>query len=224
MPEQPREIRIIEDRWPTVRHVVESIAIIAAGLWAANVFIYQERIKPMLEPPSLQPTVTFEPGKTIGSTRVAQLHVALTNTGSVDTDVYADTASVFGDRFAPAAPAPQPSYEPGSARVDRMVQSTPGELIYSEATLRSAAGGIGHVVIRPGQRVDFTVPVAVKNGRFDELHATYSVIYGRFQSGRRNFAGIKIERDKNGALSLDEKSTGSGDDGFEDDTVVQVTL
>jgi hypothetical protein len=224
MSEQPREIRIIEDRWPTVRHVVESIAIIAAGLWAANVFIYQERIKPMLEPPSLQPTVTFEPGKTIGGTRVAQLHIVLANTGSVDTDVYADAASVFGDRFAPAAPAPKPSYGPGSVLLDRMVQTTPKELIFSEATLRTAAGGIGHIILRPDQRVDFVLPIAVKNGRFDELHATYSIIYGRYQQGRYNFARIAIERDKNGSVLLDEKPNKPGDNGFEDDAVVQVTL
>ena len=33
-PEQPRTVRLIEDRWATVRHAVEAIAIVAAGIWA----------------------------------------------------------------------------------------------------------------------------------------------------------------------------------------------
>ncbi len=79
-----------------MRHAVESIAIVVAGLWAAYIFIYQERIKPTLEAPSLQVTVTLAPGKTVSGTRIAELHVLLANTGHVDTDLYADAASVFG--------------------------------------------------------------------------------------------------------------------------------
>ena len=41
------------------RHLIELIAIIGAGLWAL-VFVYQEKIKPNLDPPELQGTVSVE--------------------------------------------------------------------------------------------------------------------------------------------------------------------
>ncbi|MBC5799358.1 MAG: hypothetical protein GIW94_05210 [Candidatus Eremiobacteraeota bacterium] len=31
---QPQAIRLVEDRWATIRHVVEAVAIVAAGAWA----------------------------------------------------------------------------------------------------------------------------------------------------------------------------------------------
>ena len=43
---EPRSIRLVEDRWATIRHVVEAVAIVGAALWAFYVFVYQERIKP----------------------------------------------------------------------------------------------------------------------------------------------------------------------------------
>ncbi len=45
------KIRIIEDPWATFRHVIEAVAIVAAGLWAFYIFVYQEKIKPSGEPP-----------------------------------------------------------------------------------------------------------------------------------------------------------------------------
>jgi hypothetical protein len=212
-------------RWATVRHVVESIAIVAAGLWAAYVFIYQERIKPTFEPPSLQVTVTLDPGKTLNGTRVAQLHIDLVNTGQVSTDLYADAASVYGDRFSAAAPLPSPSYGPAGAVVNRMVQSGKKELIYSYADLHDAAvGGSEHFALSPGQHSEIITPIAFKNGRFDELHADVAIVYGRFRADRHHFASIFIRRDRDGAVLLDVPKRRSDYDGFMDNPSVQTTL
>ncbi|HTA39829.1 MAG TPA: hypothetical protein VK760_12170, partial [Candidatus Acidoferrales bacterium] len=157
-----REIRVVEDRWATIRHAVEAIAIVAAGLWAAYVFIYQERIKPALEAPSLEETVTFDPGKTVNGVRIAQLHIDFSNTGHVDTDVYAETESVFGDRFDASARAVEPNADPGRLEINRTVPTTKRELVYSLATLHDAAiGGTGHVILGPQQHYAFTIPIAV---------------------------------------------------------------
>jgi hypothetical protein len=48
--QKPREIRLVEDPWATLRHVVEVLALVAAGAWAFYTFIYQEKIKPANEP------------------------------------------------------------------------------------------------------------------------------------------------------------------------------
>jgi hypothetical protein len=213
-------------RWATVRHVVESVAIVAAGLWAAYVFIYQERIKPTFESPSLQVTVTLDPGKTVNGTRIAQLHLNFVNTGQVDTDIYADSASIYGDRYAAAAPVPSPSYGANDVEVNRMVQTGKKELVYSYAILRPAAiGGTGdHIALTPGQHFDNVLPIAVKDGRFDELHADVMIIYGRFTPDRRNFSRVSIQRLANGAVYLKMPKKRIDSDGFEDGPSVQTTL
>jgi hypothetical protein len=221
-----REVRIVEDRWGTIRHVVESIAIVAAGLWAAYVFIYQERIKPTLEPPSLQETVTFEPGKVVSGVRVAQLHIEFSNTGHVDTDVYAETASVFGDRFdAAGGRRVRISTDPGTLEINRLVPVSKKELIYSYATLRDAAvGGGAHVILRPDQKYAFTIPISVKDERFDELHAEVSIDYGRAYLGRSGFARIALARAADGSLVLKVPKPRREDDGLLDFFSAQTTL
>jgi hypothetical protein len=37
---EPRAIRLIEERWTVIRHAVEAIAIVLAGLWGLYVFVY----------------------------------------------------------------------------------------------------------------------------------------------------------------------------------------
>lgn len=221
---QLREIRLIDDRWATVRHTVETVAIVGAGLWAAYVFIYQERIKPAFEPPSLQLSVTFNPGQTIRGVRVAQLHVELANTGDVDTDVYGDTASVFGDRFLAGAASSRTIVGRGSLQINRMVRTSRPELVYAYAHLRDAApGGQGHIALMPGQHYGFTLPIAVKNGRFDELNATVAIAYGRFNPNRHHFAPITIVRDRSGIVYLKEPRRDAAG-AMMDDFSVQTTL
>jgi hypothetical protein len=220
-----REVRVIEDRWGTIRHAVEAIAIVAAGLWAAYVFIYQERIKPAFEPPSLQETVTFDAGKTVRGVRIAQLHIDFSNTGHVDTDVYAESETVFGDRFDAAAPAAKPTGTAGSVEVNRMVPASKRELVYSRAVLYDAAlGGSEHVILSPDQHYGFTIPIAVKHGRFDELIANVAIVYGRARLDRSHFARIAIVRDPDGGLVVKGPKPKNGDGLFGDDFSAQTTL
>ena len=128
-------------------------------------------------------------------------------------------ATAFSDRTTAA-----PKLWADLGRVDRTVQTTPRELVDPFATLRDAAGGKNHVILRPDQRAEFIYPVAVRSGRFDELYAHYSIIYGRFRPGRHRFANISIDRNDDGSLSLKVPTNGTTEDGFGDDNWVQVTL
>ena len=153
----------------------------------------------------------------MGGTRIAELHILLANTGHVDTDVYADTASVFGDCFVVAAPTPRPSYGPADALVNRMVQTSKKELIYSYATLRDAAvGGSEHISLSPDQHYEFVLPIAVKSGRFDELHADVTIVFGRYRPDLHHFSHVAIVRGDDGALDLKLPPKGNGDQGFVD--------
>jgi hypothetical protein len=43
-----------------VRDIVEIVAIVAAGIWAFYVFVYENRIKPTLQPPDVTITGSIE--------------------------------------------------------------------------------------------------------------------------------------------------------------------
>jgi hypothetical protein len=226
--EEPKSIRLIEDRWTVIRHAVEAIAIVAAGIWAFYVFIYQESIKPAFEAPSLQLTATFDPGSVVSGVRVAQLHVNFENTGHVDSDVYAEAIDVYGDRFDLGARSRSrvPPY-PGQIVADRRVPTKPPELVYAYSQLRDGAFGgklDEHIMLTPGEHITLSFPIAVREGRFDELNADLAVAYGRFRPYRHAFANVKIVRRKSGGVSLVAPQTGRDDEADEVDFSLQATL
>jgi hypothetical protein len=227
--EEPRAIRLIEERWTVIRHAVEAIAIVLAGLWGLYVFVYQERIKPALEPPSLQLTAQLEAGKVVRGVRVAQLNFQIQNTGHGLTDVYAESLNVYGDRYDLSKDPSRPNVRAGKGALDddRTVATSPRELLLAHARLRDAAtGGIPgiHIVLSPGEHFAFSVPVAVKDGRFDELNAELAIVYGRFRPDRHHFARISIVHAKSGAAELRQPPDLRDDDGHEVDFTVQTAL
>ena len=98
--QRPRAIRLVEDPWATLRHVVEVLALVAAGAWAFYTFIYQERIKPASEPAILDDTVTVT---RVGQDRtrdILDVSIHLHNGGKTEIEVAADGYNVYGDRYA----------------------------------------------------------------------------------------------------------------------------
>ena len=67
-------------------------------------------------------------------------------------------------------------------------------------------------------------PIAVREGRFDELNADLAVAYGRFRPYRHAFANVKIVRRKSGGVSLVAPQTGRDDEADEVDFSLQATL
>jgi len=198
-------------------------------LWAIYVFVYQERIKPALEPPSLEMTASFEPGTVSSGVRVAQLHVTLENTGHTDTDVYGETIAVFGDRFELAAPRARgpDTIKSGQVVEDRTVRTTEPELVYAYARLRdAAAGGLSgtHISLASGERITLSWPIAVQERRFDELRAELEIAYGRYQPHRHHFSHIFLTRTRRGAVAIGYPRDKRPDDGEETDFGIQTTL
>jgi len=225
----PQSVRVVEDRWSTARHVTEVVAIVAAGLWALYVFVYQERIKPSLEPPSVELTATFDRGSVVRGVRVAQLHIRVLNTGHVNSDIYGESVTVYGSRFArPARRVIDPTpADPGHAEDDRTVATTPPEAVYAYGRLRDAAiGGRSgwHIVLTPGEHFEFQVPIAVRDGRYDQLGAQVTAIFGRYREDRHHFAHVKLVHEKSGLIAVRLPPAASDDDGKDIDFNLQVTL
>ncbi len=101
-----------------------------------------------------------------------------------------------------------------------MVQTSKKELVYSCAALRDAAvGGSERISVSPDQHYEF-VPI-VKSGRFDELHADVTIVFGRYRPDLHHFSHVAIVRGEDGPR-LPPK--GAGEEGFSDNVQVQTTL
>jgi hypothetical protein len=85
-----RSIRLVEDRWATFRHILEVVAIIAAGAWAFYTFCYQEKIKPAGEPASIEETLCITRLGRDAQRDIIDASFGFRNTGKTEIDIAAD--------------------------------------------------------------------------------------------------------------------------------------
>jgi hypothetical protein len=169
----PYEVRIIEDRWATFRHVIEAVAILAAGAWAFYTFVYQEKIKPANEPAAL--TLTLEVSS-LGHDRARDnlsLTVVMVNAGKTEIDIAADGYNVWGRRYGPRRTVR--IWQQGTQRsYDNDLPIVSNHLITAAAELRDAAvdGDKGrHIILEPGATERLTWVFAIPRGAYDIIHA-----------------------------------------------------
>jgi hypothetical protein len=169
----PHHIRLEEDRWSTLRHIVEAVAIVAAGVWAFYTFIYQEKIKPASEPAALSDTIAI---RSLGQTRTREIMgitLSFHNTGKTAIDIAADGYNVWGRRYGRN---PIVRQRIGAARreynADLPIVSQ--RLVASMAELRDmAVGGRKgqHIFIEPGAVDSISQVLAVPRGTYDIVRA-----------------------------------------------------
>ncbi|HEY8313539.1 MAG TPA: hypothetical protein VIG51_05140 [Candidatus Baltobacteraceae bacterium] len=172
-PREPRAIRVIEDRWTTIRHVVEALAIIAAGVWAFYTFFYQEKLKPAAEPPALAPSISISRLGRDAGRDILKISVAYHNTGKTEIDLAADAVNLWGVRFA-SNDKPQRENGTGTRSYLLTVPVVSRRLIASITELRAAARG-GRPgfqnVIEPGATTTISNVIALRRGQYDLIHA-----------------------------------------------------
>lgn len=170
---EPRSIRLVEDRWATLRHVVEAIAIVAAGAWAFYTFFYQEKIKPAGEAPALVPTITLSRLGRDARRDILRISVSYRNVGKTEIDIAAESVNVWGIRYG-AADRVQIERRPASRVYRDTMPEISSRLVVSSTQLREAAkGGLPGFrnVIEPGAMTTVSHVIALPRGRYDLLHA-----------------------------------------------------
>jgi hypothetical protein len=90
----------------TIRDVVEIVAIIAAGMWAFYVFVYENRIKPSFATPDINVTASMQRLSTHKGLIAVGLHVEYHNVGTVPARFLAVAVNVYGQRVAVQTPKP----------------------------------------------------------------------------------------------------------------------
>ncbi len=170
---EPREIRIIEDRWSTFRHIIEAVAIVAAGVWAFYIFVYQEKIKPAGQPAALTTGISI---RTLGHNvrrDILGLRVTLHNAGQTEIDIAADGYDVWGERFAQKVSL-RTQRRRDQALTDRDLAVASRTFIHGFMELRDMAigGHVGnHIVLEPGDTENFEDVVTVPHGLYDLFYA-----------------------------------------------------
>lgn len=114
----PRTIAVIRD-------LVEVVAILAAGAWALYTFVYDQRIKPASEPPSVVLTGSLQRVGERGDKVQMQYHVTLRNTGQTRIYTIADGIVAVGLRYVPSRTATTWTPAPGVTEYARSVQPRP---------------------------------------------------------------------------------------------------
>jgi hypothetical protein len=138
-----RELHVhsVPTRAEQVRTAVEIIAIVAAGLWALYTFVYEQRIKPLSEPPEFSVPTYVTQGPTVNGVVFLTVHKRLENTGNVPIDIAAEALSVYGERLAVSGRRLQQTKTPYSVEVSADIPRRSAALLFAKVNLRKGAVG-----------------------------------------------------------------------------------
>jgi hypothetical protein len=181
---EPYAVRIIEDRWTTFRHIIEAVAILAAGLWAFYIFVYQEKIKPAGQPAALNTGITI---RTLGHNArrdILGLRISLHNSGQTEIDIAADGYDIWGERYVH------------------------GFMELRDMAIGGHAGN--HIVLEPGDNETFEDVVTVPHGLYDLFYAR--VIAVPIKTSQKTKLPIDIVRHSDGSYWLNVHGTNDEDD------------
>ncbi len=210
--QKPRAIRLVEDPWTTLRHIVEAVALIAAGVWAFYTFIYQEKIKPAGEPATLDDTITVQ---RVGQDRtrdILEVAIHLHNGGKTEIEVAADGFNVWGDKYATVVKRTTLNALHEQA-INNDYPRISHQLIRSFVELRDAAvnGQRGkHTTIEPDGVVTIPYTIVIPRGAYDVIQAEVTAI--PVKTPVRPRVNVQIVHYRDGSILLRSLTPGTGGD------------
>ncbi len=209
---EPYAVRIIEDRWTTFRHIIEAVAILAAGLWAFYIFVYQEKIKPAGQPAALNTGITI---RTLGHNArrdILGLRISLHNSGQTEIDIAADGYDIWGERYATTM-SQRTQRKRDQVVSDRDLRMESETFVHGFMELRDMAigGHAGnHIVLEPGDNETFEDVVTVPHGLYDLFYAR--VIAVPIKTSQKTKLPIDIVRHSDGSYWLNVHGNADEDD------------
>jgi hypothetical protein len=94
----------------TARDIIEMVAILAAGIWAFYVFVYENRILPSLAQPNVSITATLQKHGVHNGLVAVELSTSIRNIGTVRAHFLGIVTVVYGQKIAAYASA-QPAFQ-----------------------------------------------------------------------------------------------------------------
>ncbi len=201
-------------RLRAVRDLAEVIAIVAAGMWALYIFVYEQRIKPALQQPAVNTYVNVR-STVAGTKQFIILTRHFDNVGDVTADVAAEAMSVYGETLAPRKRfAPARLASSGEIRAD--LERSSRSLLFTYYRLR--AGALGgepnvHILLRPHSSFAERYVVVVPAGEFQMVRVRTGDVTYKAPSTQK--IRVRVSRDSLGGFVLRESSVGLDD--FDDE-------
>jgi hypothetical protein len=170
-------------------NMVQTVAIIAAGAWAVYTFIYQAKIAPGLEPPSLSVTSTLAEVGHKGDQVAIRSTVTRTNVGHTGVRLLAITYNVVGSKvhFADKIwPGPEPEMDlsqANSVTAARYYAEPEHEVIVRHGMLFEGAahedGGrdAPDSVLNPGETISRDMIFYADRAEFDAVRFQVTMTY-----------------------------------------------
>ncbi len=211
---EPYEVRIIEDRWATFRHVIEAIAILAAGAWAFYTFVYQEKLKPASQPAALTIGIAMHELSHTSSHDIVGVRLAFHNAGQTEIDIAADGFTVWGERFGTHV-VEHRDEKSDYVRAERELGMTSKTMVSSSMELRDMAvhGHPGnHIVLEPADNETFETTVVLPHDAYDLLYARAIAV--PLKTSETAKIPISVERRSDGSywLAFPKNVDGTEDD------------
>lgn len=159
----------------TIRDVVEILAIVAAGIWALYVFVYEQRIKPASEPPAILLTGSMQKvGQHNGLVQISY-SAMVRNIGHADVYLIGEGFVAVGVTYSVKGAPSREHPLPGLSRYQRDARVTSQSVVYRVAELTRFANTAYNsgFDVAPGVEVPFHGIILVKSGQVDSI-----VLYG----------------------------------------------
>jgi hypothetical protein len=191
------------ERTRVVRDIVEVVAIIAAGLWAFYVFIYENRIKPSFSPPDVSISATMQKTSQHAGRIGVRLKTEFHNVGTVPIYFTGWAVTVLGQRVTPAKRPLPPTLSEANTKetIETFYLRSKGTPVYGYGSITelgnpSSQTGFSLLV---GQDIAQEEAFFVPAGRFDVLTVYVSARYPKAGEGA---VPSTLELDSQGKLTV----------------------
>jgi hypothetical protein len=171
-------------RYEELRHIVEIVALVAAGAWAFYVFIYQQWLKPLSEPPVLQSMAHLDEQALPHGNALLTITIDVKNIGVPALKMDGTIANIYGIRFAPIPGERVVRVQTtGISFVARTQPIVERRLLVSLLFRNAPFGGSSRIELDPGSDVLYYPHVVVPRGRYDAVSVDYENCFERADDG-----------------------------------------
>lgn len=193
MVERPFEVNEHPPYYPRVRALrdwVEIVAIVAAGIWAFYVFVYENQIKPSLADPNLKLTASMRKVSVHDGLAGVLIHVDFENIGTTKIFALGLAMNVRGEHViplrSPRPAVPFPADRPISVTQHTFFDVTPGDTVFTLAFLTQLVNPKTQTAfeVDPGAKVNADQVFYVPVNRYDRLTAHIDIAFEKTPSTR----------------------------------------
>jgi hypothetical protein len=170
-----------DSRLSALRDVVEIVAILAAGIWAFYVFVYENNFKPSHAPPSINVTASLDKLGEHNGLVAIRIRVELRNSSSVSIRILGNAVTVYGQHVALISTKRLPFQTSNEVELRAFYRASQTVPVYSSARLGKAVDPSSHydTELDPGDSSSEEDVFYIPHKAFDLLTLRVNVLYVR---------------------------------------------